>query len=641
MNTSVETIVFGRSTNIFILKWPLGERHSETGLLMRLLRMNIDNFRSIKNSGGLRVELLQGFVGENNAGKSNILRAIECFLTTGAGGMKPDDFNDPSEKAIIEAEFGDLSKDERRRLRTYLIGDRLILQKQLTIAQPAKSGKTKVVGEYHGYRAEPQDWWLSTTKVMEKEGSRPNWKKIAEEHDILDYVRNAGGKVNKASYEAGLTKLLYEREDIEFDTPKLGHTHMLGLQPNLMALLPKFYLLPAITDYSDEISRRSSSTVFRRLMADLADRIMRADPRYGELETTLTKLRQLLNPAIEGEEPQRLDALSSVEISLRDTIRRLIPDVDGVQLAVEVDEPKEIFSKGVTIKVDDGVLTDVLSKGHGMQRSIVFALLQMLIKSGRQQEVVRPIILAIEEPELYIHPHAQRIIFRVLKDFAGLTDEAGEALCTDQVIYTTHSPAFVDISGYERIAVVRKEPVAGTIINQCCDDVLPTFEERERFKLLTSFGLKHNELFFARDCIIVEGPEDEIGIIATARKLGVIAELPDEIGLSIVVADGKGGIPKFQKVLNAFGLDYGVLLELDGKPETDRQTKPILDNLNGNRLAKIAKSLENTLGLDGHFDDQRHAKKFFSEPANINEEMETIVRSLLPESCTAGLALEA
>ena len=477
---------------------------------------------------------------------------------------------------------------------------------------------------------EPRDWWLSTAKIIEEKGNRPKWQEIATEHDILDYVRGDDGKVNKASYETGLTRLLQERDDIEYDAPELGQTQALGIQQNLLASLPEFYLLPAITDYSDEIDRRSSSTVFRRLMADLADRIMRADPRYGEIETTLTKLRQLLNPALAGEEPKRLDALSSVEVTLRDTIKRLIPGVEGVQLAVEVEEPKEIFSKGVTIKVDDGVLTDVLAKGHGMQRSIVFALLQMLIKSGQQQEEARPIILGIEEPELYIHPHAQRLIYRVLKEFAGLTDEADEVSGADQVIYTTHSPAFVDISRYERIGVVRKEPSPGTTLRQCAIGVLGTVEERKGFKLLTSFGLKHNELFFARDCIIVEGPEDEVGIIATCRKLGVIADLPDEIGLSIVVADGKGDIPKFQKVLNAFAFDYGVLLELDGKPETDRQTAPIVDNLNGNRVAKVANRLEDALGVGRHFDDQRHAKKFFSEPGNINEAMEDIVYSLLP-----------
>ena len=599
---------------------------------MRLVRLKIKNFRSIKDIEDLRVEPLQGFVGENNAGKSNILRAIGCFLSAGAGGMASNDFNDPTQQTTIEAEFGDLSDSERNRLRTYLIGDQLILQKRLTIPRDDQSGKTKVTAEYHGYRAEPRDWWLSTKKVVEKKGPRPQWKEIAAEHDILDYVLDQGGKVNKTSYEAGLTRLLHERDDIEYDAPELGQTQALGIQQNLLASLPEFYLLPAITDYSDEINRRSSSTVFRRLMADLADRIMRTDPRYGEIETTLTKLRQLLNPAIEGEEPQRLEALSSVEVSLQDTIKRLMPSVCGVQLAVEVEESKEIFSKGVTIKVDDGVLTDVLAKGHGMQRSIVFALLQMLIKSGQQQGEGRPIILGIEEPELYIHPHAQRLIYRVLKEFAGLTNDADQALGTNQVVYTTHSPAFVDISRYERIGVVRKRPITGTIIRQCTAGVLGTIAERKGFKLLTSFGLKHNEIFFARNCIIVEGPEDEVGIIATARKLGVIADLPDEIGLSIVVTGGKGDIPKFQKVLNAFGFSYGVLLELDNKPETDGQTAPILDNLGGNRLAKVPKRLEDTLRVGRHFDDQRHSKQFFSEPTNINEEMESIVRSLLPPS---------
>ena len=601
---------------------------------MRLVRMSIRNFRSIKNIENLRVEPFQGFVGENNAGKSNILRAIDCFLSASAGGMTPDDFNNYDSQSIIEMEFGGLSHRERKRLRTYLIGERLILQKRLNIIQDDRSDKPKVKAEYHGYRAEPKNWWLSTAKINEKKGSRPKWKEIAIEYDILDYVRDENGKVNKASYEAGLRELLQERDDIEYDEPSLGETQALGIQQNLLASLPEFYLLSAITDYSDEIDRRSSSTVFRRLMADLADRIMRADPRYDEIETTLDKLRQLLNPANEGEKTQRLETLSTIETSLRDTLKRLMPSVDGVQLGVEVEESKDIFSKGVTIKIDDGVLTDVLAKGHGMQRSIVFALLQMLIRlrqrQGSEKEAVRPVILGIEEPELYIHPHAQRLIFRVLEEFSGLSGDTDQGLNHDQVLYTTHSPTFVDINRYERIGVVRKEPNAGTIVRQCSIDVLGSIEEREGFKLLTCFGLKHNELFFARDCIIVEGPEDEIGIIATARKLGIIKDLPDEIGLSIVIADGKGEIPKFQKVLNAFDFAYGVLLELDGKPESDKQTIPILDNLNGNRIAKVSKRLENALGVEAkHFRNQRHAKKFFSDPSNINEKMENIVRKLL------------
>ena len=596
---------------------------------MRLTRLKIRNYRSIKKIENRRIEPVQALVGENNAGKSNILRVVNCFLSAGSGGMGPSDFNDKSQPAVIEAEFSGLSDDERKRLRSYLIGDRIILQKHLAVEQDDKSGKAKVTTEYHGYQAEPKDWFLSIAKIEERD-SNPKWKKIAEDNGILVHVQTPDGKVTKKSYREGLAKFLREHDDIEYDEPKLGQTQMLGIPQNLLAALPEFYLLPAITDYSDEIDRRSSSTVFRRLMADLSNRIMRADPRYGEIEEALATVRRLLNPPGEGEPLQRLAALGDVEVKLRDTIRRLMPSVQSVPLAVEVEESKEIFSRGVTIRVDDGVLTDVLEKGHGMQRSIVFALLQMLMKSGQQGTVTRPIILGIEEPELYIHPHTQRLIYSVLKEFAGLAGDVDTATGTDQVLYSTHSPAFVDISRYEHVGVVRKDTTLGTTVRQCDAGILGSTESRKGFKLLTCFSLKHNELFFARDCILVEGAEDEIGIIATAKKLGRIVDLPDEIGLSIVVADGKDEIPKFQKVLNAFGLSYGVLLELDGKPETHAQTALILGNLNGNRVAKVPKKVEDLLVVGGHFHDLYHAKIFFSDTERINKDMEDLVQALLP-----------
>jgi predicted ATP-dependent endonuclease of OLD family len=312
-----------------------------------------------------------------------------------------------------------------------------------------------------------------------------------------------------------------------------------------------------------------------------------------------------------------------------------MPTANAVELTVDIEGPQEVFSKGVALKVDDGVLTDVLEKGHGMQRSVVFALLQILMRATTQTADGPGVILAIEEPELYIHPHAQRLIYAALKSFAGFQGDddvslKAEASGTDQVLYTTHSPSSIDIARYERIALVRKTAEAGTLVTQCSYGVLPSAADRKGFKLLTCFSLKHNELFYARDCILVEGIEDEIGIIATARKLGRISELPDEIGLSIVVTDGKGEIAKFQRILNAFGIRYSVLLELDGKSEAHEQTAPILQQLNGNRVASVPRRVEQVLGLEGHFTDQRHAKQFFADPTNINTAMEELVTRLLP-----------
>lgn len=47
---------------------------------MRLRKITIQNFRSIEKIENFRIEPLQALVGQNNAGKSNILKALDCFL---------------------------------------------------------------------------------------------------------------------------------------------------------------------------------------------------------------------------------------------------------------------------------------------------------------------------------------------------------------------------------------------------------------------------------------------------------------------------------------------------------------------------------------------------------------------------------
>ena len=81
---------------------------------MRLSQLRVQNFRSIRDSGPIRIEPLQALIGENNAGKSNILRALQCFLNSGSGGMEINDFNDPESTCIIECEFTDLNKEESK-----------------------------------------------------------------------------------------------------------------------------------------------------------------------------------------------------------------------------------------------------------------------------------------------------------------------------------------------------------------------------------------------------------------------------------------------------------------------------------------------------------------------------------------------
>lgn len=598
---------------------------------MKITQLRIQNYRSIVDTGEMRIEPFQAFVGENNAGKSNILRAIQVFLTSGAGGVNEKDYFDVSNPIIITITFSDLSEQERRRLKRYQMGDSIILEKHITLEEDPRSGKAKFQGEYRGYLADPVDWWLTVEGVIEHENTqRPNWEQVAIDHEIIDYVRKDDGSVNKDSYRKGIINYLIEAEEIEYEVPELGDTQALGYQSVLLDELPLFRLLSAITDYSSEIDRRSSKTSFRLLMGDLSDRIIQRDPRYLELERNLDSIKYLLNTQLDndGDAPDRLEVLGSVEESLLGLISKLMPSVKGVKLEVEVDQIRDIFSSGVSLSIDDGKLTEVLKKGHGLQRCVVFSLLQALILNQRgefldiddqeENESHRMIILAIEEPELYIHPQMQRIIYRVLSEFST----------TDQVLFSTHSPAFIEISNYQSITVVRKENYSeGTQILQCDPGVLEAESERKTFQFFSSFGLEKNKAFFAQKIILVEGIQDVISIIATGRELSLFEEFPEEIGYSIIVTDSKQELPKMMKLLNSFGIDYVLLHEMDGEPDSEINVQ-LNQLLESNRSVIIENTLEDILNHDGHFSRAYSVKKFFEDPSNITDEFKQVVRNL-------------
>ncbi len=600
---------------------------------MRLTKLQIQNFRSVRDSGEFPVRPLFALVGENNTGKSNLLRAVDGLLSGGAGRFGREDFNDPSTPIVIKGVFSNLSEPERNRWRPYLVGDTLSLEKHISLIKDDRTGKDKLEAEFHGYRAEPTLWWLSLDKIQRKHTERPKWAEIAKENNLPDYFLE-DGKSTKVIYGKALAKYLLENA-VEYDAPDLSATQALGLQSNVVASLPRVYLLSAITDYSDEVDRRSTSSTFRRLMAALSERILEKDPRFVEIQSAVTNLRGLLNPLPGEGTPRRIEALATVEARITDLLRRVMPSVMGVSLAVDIEEVKDIFSAGVSLSVNDGVTTDVLAKGHGLQRCIVFTLLQMLILNERNQlidaeaETVAssdPIILLVEEPELYIHPQLSKLFFDVMASFAA----------TDQVIYATHSPLFVDAYQADRVALVHKpDPAIGTLIRSCDQTAFDGLDDHKLFQGFTKLNPSMNELFFAKRVLLVEGPEDAIAITETLIALGRITTRPEELEWSVIPCGGKQSIPFFQRVLNAFSIPYSVLHDTDvtgnmapnDKEKHEKQNKTIVSLARGNPVYKYPIKLEHSLGLSTHFRDQYAAHLFFSDPARITQEVKDLVRT--------------
>src|SRR5690606_35321848 len=81
--------------------------------------------------------------------------------------------------------------------------------------------------------------------------------------------------------------------------------------------------------------------------------------------------------------------------------------------------------------------------GLGIQSAIVVGIFEAFRQMGTQCGT-----LALEEPEMYLHPQAQRYFYRLLCEMAD------ENQC--QVIYSTHSPIFADVSRFEGLRLVRR-----------------------------------------------------------------------------------------------------------------------------------------------------------------------------------------
>jgi putative ATP-dependent endonuclease of OLD family len=543
---------------------------------MRIRKIDISNLRSIVASQTIPVSNLLALVGENNAGKSNILIAVGAFLAGGSGGLKEEDFNDRTVPIIIKIMFEDLTDFEKKRWKKYLVEGKLILEKRVWIETDEESGSHRIKSEYHGYEASPADWFLSIDRIREAKGERPKWAEIVAENGLPEYFLE-DGKCNKGIYTSALSQYIEENE-VTFNEPDLSKTHALGLQSKVVASLPAYYLLPAITDYSDEIDKRQKSSTFRRLMGELSERILKNDSRFGEIEQALSRVHALLNDFAGDGTEKRLDALANIESQIGGLLKELMPSITAVKLAVQIEELKDLFSAGVTLSVDDGVETNVLAKGHGLQRCIVFSLLRTLIETERNNHdhdarQPRSIILGIEEPELYIHPQLAKLFYDVMRAF-------GE---TDQVLYTTHSPLFIDAYRYQEVAIVSKpDIIKGTKAKTAISGIFDALDDRKVFKGLSRFNPAVNELFFAKNVLIVEGPEDLIAVTATLVKLGKIKNRVEEIEWTILVAGGKEAIPFFQRVMNAFDITYAVLHDVDidtNTPPNDAATHRKINNL--------------------------------------------------------------
>ncbi|NQX63747.1 AAA family ATPase [Paenibacillus qinlingensis] len=302
------------------------------------------------------------------------------------------------------------------------------------------------------------------------------------------------------------------------------------------------------------------------LNAIIKDRIKGVQSATGEELSDYSKLLLQIGDLRKKIFAESKEEISSIETELSSLIADIFPGY-VVKFDPRADEDIEndvtLFKSSARLLMGPGMgyQSAIDKQGSGARRTLLWSALRLLVQSngGKKSAGERPHVLLLDEPELCLHPNAVREACRVLYDLPKKGNW--------QVMVTTHSPAFIDLSR-NNTTIVRVErseqgEIFGTTVFRP-EKVQLDHEDRERLKLLNIFDPHVAEFFFGGKTVIVEGDTEY-----TAFKY-IMSTAPEKYrNIHIIRARGKATIVSLCKILNHFGSGYSVLHDTD-LPRTNK-----------------------------------------------------------------------
>ncbi len=427
-----------------------------------ITQLDIENFRSIK-SASIKFNKINAVIGPNNAGKSNILRAIDLLL---------------GDKYVTEGSFQDSDFYKHNKENT--------IRMRIRFDEPLQSN------------------WNVYGFSLDFDGNECIYSPINMAGEVIDYGYGPSRVKNEMKDEVRLMLLGVNR--LASQQIKTSQWELYG---RLLKKIERTIDNVKKEQFEKDIERSYNANIY---------------PQVQEFEELLK---------------QHTKELTGLNLDLHLSILDPLWTIKGLRPYLK--------------ELEDEVENDVEGVGAGVQ-----SMLAVSIANAYSKIVKKSVILAIEEPELYLHPHGCRVFYSILKKLADNV----------QVIYTTHDSYFVNIENYKDIILTRKYRGQTTLTLGSEMNLDAKYET----KMLSKFDEERNEIFFADTVILVEGYGDKIACSMALEKLGIDL---DRNNISIIEGTGAGDIPTLASVLVGFQIEAIALID-DDKPREIEELKAIV-----------------------------------------------------------------
>lgn len=493
---------------------------------IKIIRLIVKNYRGI-GPEGLEIEIddIVVLVGPNNSGKSTILKAFELVTATDTK-INADDFYNKNTNNKPEIE----------------VWSKVLDAENVTIDRNKWINGSGIVKE---------KWrWNKPDQAAIRIGFRTDLNRWANEADSPRAPFSNDGAAS--AYRPSPTYIS------PFDQPE---------------------------KQVDEIKKIISAEVYESIKNQ-----KRGGEEYKKLITKINTLQGQIKIEAEVKEKEIANDLGKI---LNELFTNTKITLDVPQNTPDILSSYAI-AKDINFKINNLSLEN---QGSGMQRALLWSVLKMLagrhktfvskkqknavVKSLNESPIIevkdsdRTKILLMDEPEICLHPESIRQAKEILY-----------SLCSEgewQVMITTHSPIFIDLSkNNTNIVRVQKEEKNVSLFKTNTSGL--SINEKEQLKMLNLFDPYFAEFFFACNVIVVEGDTEY-----TAFRKILDSNKQKYKDIHIIRARGKYTIIPIIKILLKWGKKFSILHDSDTVDNSQSwpANKQILDLVSSDKNINI------------------------------------------------------
>ncbi|WP_263597053.1 ATP-dependent nuclease [Metabacillus idriensis] len=353
-----------------------------------------------------------------------------------------------------------------------------------------------------------------------------------------------------------------------------------GIPGYVISRLPKFLLIPDRTK-NEELSGSNGALI--KTLNSLFEDVRHASENFKMVQHYLNLLSTELNPNDDTSEFHKLLK------DLNKIVGYVFPDTSFFALA-NLSSASDVINPKFDIKLGSNINTTIENQGAGVIRSAIFALLRYRsMRENRKRkysnEYTRPLLIAFEEPEIYLHPKAAQQMRDTIYDLACDPN--------NQIIATTHSPFMIDLSKKSSQVLNCLTLVDEKLLNKGIETQLKIVksnpfnvskaytnlvkEDKDYLKMLLKIDDSIAKVFFTKNVLIIEGDTEEIVIKETLSRMPWDFKKEVIYDWEIVKARGKATIISLVRYLKALGIHPFVIHDMDsGKAHAYKFNEPIV-----------------------------------------------------------------